>query len=236
MPGAAVTRVKAVGRTKDSPVANRIRSWRVSGRSPVRCSATSDACTLSLLTSSTVRPLKAATSTASCSPVGHCYSRSKEAVTEAIGAIYSSTTEAFRGETFRGNTLISFGREIVSDSPLHWNLHLPSLDSTFGETDREKHFEEDPISFEIGTANRRNHFGSEKLSHSLTLSFFGFGLFRETNSAHAVMTSSRLHFTLDKTALTCCIHSLKDMQSLQSAAIRSSCTSVPRRGLQSYDA
>ena len=66
---------------------------------------------------------------------------------------------------------------------------------------------------------------SVKLTNSLTLSFFGFGLFRDTNSAHAVMTSSRLHFTLDKTALTCCIHSLRDMQSLPSDAIRSSCTS-----------
>ena len=64
-PGAAVTRSKAVGRTKDSTVANRIRSWRVSGTPPARCNAINEACTPSLLTSSTVRPLKAATSTAS---------------------------------------------------------------------------------------------------------------------------------------------------------------------------
>ena len=103
----------------------------------------------------------------------------------------------------------------------------------------ENHFRANPISFEIGKssipADRSFRIG-KKFSHSLTLSFFGFGLFRETNSAHAVMTSSRLHFTLDKTALTCCIQSLKNMQSLQSDAIRSSCTSVPRSGLQSYDA
>ena len=93
----------------------------------------------------------------------------------------------------------------------------------------KNHFGANPISFEIGkssiSANRSFRIG--KFSHSLTLSFFGLGLFRETNSAHAVMTSSRLHFTLDKTAL---------MQSLQSDAIRSSCASVPRSGLQSYDA
>ena len=39
-----------------------------------------------------------------------------------------------------------------------------------------------------------------------------------------VMTTSRLHFTLDKIALTCCIHSLKDIHTLQSDIIRSSCT------------
>ena len=102
----------------------------------------------------------------------------------------------------------------------------------------ENHFGGNPISFEIGQSSipADRSFRTRKFSHSLTLSFFGFGLFRETNSAHAVMTSSRLHFTLDKTALTCCIQSLKDMQSLQSDAIRSSCTSVPRSGLQSYDA
>ena len=138
--------------------------------------------------------------------------------------------------------LISFCKAFVSDSPLHQNLHLQSLDSTFDGTEREKKIISVRIQSHSRSANPAflpiDHFESESfLILSLSLSLvFGFGLFRETNSAHAVMTSSRLHFTLDKTALTCCIHSLEDMQSLQSDAIRSSCTSVPRRGLQSYDA
>ena len=170
---------------------------------------------------------------------GHCYSRSKEAVAKAIGAIYSRTKEAFRGNisgkhidlTRQGNCL----RQSLALKPTLAITRFDIRRNRSRETFRRKsnlirdrqilHFCQSKKTFRIG-----------KLSHSLTLSFFGFGLFRETNSAHAVMTSSRLHFTLDKTALTCCIHSLKDMQSLQSAAIRSSCTSVPRRGLQSYDA
>ena len=123
--------------------------------------------------------------------------------------------------------MISFGKKIVKQSlAVKPTLAITRFDirrNRSRETFRRKsnlirdrqilHFCQSKKTFRIG-----------KLSHSLTLSFFGFGLFRETNSAHAVMTSSRLHFTLDKTALTCCIHSLKDMHTLQSAAIRSSCT------------
>ena len=131
--------------------------------------------------------------------------------------------------------LISFCKAFVSDSPLHQNLHLQSLDSTFDGTEREKKIISVRIQSHSRSANPAflpiDHFESENfLILSLSLSLvFGFGLFRETNSAHAVMTSSRLHFTLDKTALTCCIHSLEDMQSLQSDAIRSSCTRVHAR-------
>ena len=58
-----------------------------------------------------------------------------------------------------------------------------------------------------------------------SLSFFGFGLFGKHNSAHAVMTSSRLHFTLDKTALTCLHSKHSNTCTLHSAvAIGISCT------------
>ena len=70
---AVVTRGKAVGRTKDSPVANRIKPWRSSGIPSVRCSAISGACTPSFLICSTLIPLSSATSTASCSPVIDSY-------------------------------------------------------------------------------------------------------------------------------------------------------------------
>ena len=87
--------------------------------------------------------------------------------------------------------LISFSKAFVSDSPLHQNLHSQSLDSTFDETEHENHFGANPISFEIrkSSISANQSFRIGKFSHSLTLSFFGFGLFRATNSAHAVMTS-----------------------------------------------
>ena len=58
------------------------------------------------------------------------------------------------------------------------------------------------------------------LSLSLVLGFSG-----KHNSAHAVMTSSRLHFTLDKTALTCLHSKHSSTCKLHSAvAIGISCT------------
>ena len=135
--------------------------------------------------------------------------------------------------------LISFSKAVVSDSPLLRNLHSyhSIRHSTKPKTEKTFRCESNLIrDRQIQHSCRSIISDRKKFSRTLTLSFFGFGLFRETNSAHAVMTSLRLHFTLDKTALTCCIQSLKDMQSLQSAALRSSCTSVPRGGLQSYDA
>ena len=79
-----------------------------------------------------------------------------------------------------------------------------------------------------------------------SLSFFGFGLFRKHNSAHAVMTSSRLHFTLDKTALTCLHSKHSSTCKLHSAvAIGISCTqslgldfspATPRDALQALRA
>ena len=162
------------------------------------------------------------------------------AVAQALGAIYSRTNEAIR-ENISGKhiDLIQQGNCLRQSLALQPTFAITRFDirrNRSRETFRRKsnlirdrqfqHFCQSKKTFRIG-----------KPSHSLTLSFFGFGLFRETNSAHAVMTSSRLHFALDKTALTCCIHSLKDMHTLQSDAIRSSCTqSVPRRGLQSNDA
>ena len=159
--------------------------------------------------------------------ISHCYSRSKEAVAQALGAIYSRAKEAIRENISGKHTdLIQQGSCLRQSLALQPTLAITRFDirrSRSRETFRRKsnlirdrqilHFCQSKKTFRIG-----------KLSHSLTLSFFGFGLFSETNSAHAVMTSSRLHFTLDKIALTCCIHSLKDMHTLQSDAIRSSCT------------
>ena len=117
---------------------------------------------------------------------------------------------------------------------------LQSLDIR-REKNRRKHFRK--ISFEIENSNilwfretkyfsRKIH--SENFSHSL--SFFGFGLFGKHNSAHAVMTSSRLHFTLDKTALTCLhsntqahAHCIQLLQSESHALSPSAWTSVRRR-------
>ena len=102
------------------------------------------------------------------------------------------------------------------------------------------------ISFEIrkleqSLVSRNKIFQSENslrkfLSVSHSLSFFGFGLFGKHNSAHAVMTSSRLHFTLDKTALTCLhshtqahAHCIRLLQSESHALSPSAWTSVQRR-------
>ena len=77
---------------------------------------------------------------------------------------------------------------------------------------------------------------TQKISLILSFSFFGFGLFGKHNSAHAVMTSSRLHFTLDKTALTCLhsntqahAHCIQLLQSESHALSPSAWTSVQRR-------
>ena len=132
--------------------------------------------------------------------VGHCYSRSKESVAEAIGAIYSRTKEAFRGNiSGKHIDLTRQGNCLRQSRPLEPTLAITRFDirrnrsrETFRRRsnlirDRQiQHFSQSKKSCRIG-----------KLSHALTLSFFGFGLFRETNSAHAVMTGSRLHFTLD---------------------------------------
>ena len=102
------------------------------------------------------------------------------------------------------------------------------------------------ISFEIrkleqSLVSRNKIFQSKNslrkfLSVSHSLSFFGFGLFGKHNSAHAVMTSSRLHFTLDKTALTCLhshtqahAHCIQLLQSESHALSPSAWTSVQRR-------
>ena len=63
-------------------------------------------------------------------------------------------------------------------------------------------------------------FGIGKLSYSLTLSFFDFGLFRETNSA-----SASLYISQDTTHSRTCTHCNQKLMH-----------SVPRRGLQYYDA
>ena len=73
-----------------------------------------------------------------------------------------------------------------------------------------------------------------KFTHSLISLFLWFWTFQEThNSAHAVMTSSRLHFTLDKTALTCLhsntqalAHCIQMLQSESHALSPSAWTSV----------
>ena len=164
--------------------------------------------------------------------VGHCYSRSKEAVAEAIGAIYSRTKEAFR-ENISGKHIDLIRQGNCLRQSLHSNLHLQSLDSTFGETDREKHFEESPISFEIGksciSANRRKHFGSESsliLSHSLSLAL---GFFRETNSKQ----SASLYIRQDSIDM---LHSLTQGHAHTAIGCNQKLMhSVPRRGLQSYD-
>ena len=49
--------------------------------------------------------------------------------------------------------LISFSKAIVSDSPLHRNLHSQSLDSAFDETENENHFGANLIPFEIGKSS-----------------------------------------------------------------------------------
>ena len=82
--------------------------------------------------------------------------------------------------------------------------------------------------------SRKTH--SENSLILSSLSFFGFGLFGKHNSAYAVMTSSRLHFTLDKTALTCLhsntqalVHCIQMLQSESHALSPSAWTSVQRR-------
>ena len=139
---------------------------------------------------------------------------SKEAVAQALGAIYSRAKEAIRENISGKRTdLIQQGSCLRQSLALQPTLAITRFDirrNRSRETLRLKSnlirdrqilcFYQSKKTFRIG-----------KLSYSLALSFFGFGLFKETSSAHAIMTSSRLHLTLDKTALICCIHSLKDM-------------------------
>ena len=99
---------------------------------------------------------------------GHCYSRSKEAVAKAIGAIYSRTKEAFRGNisgkhidlTRQGNCL----RQSLALKPTLAITRFDIRRSRSRETFRNRqilHFCQSKKTFRIG-----------KLSHSLTVSFF----------------------------------------------------------------
>ena len=125
-------------------------------------------------------------------------------------------------KTFRGNTLISFGKEIVSDSPC-----IPTYTCNHSIRHSAKPIERN-ISKKVQSHSRSANPAflpiEENISDRKALSF-SHTLFLWLWAFSGKQTvSSRLHFTLDKTALTCCIHSLKDMHTLQSAAIRSSCT------------
>ena len=151
---------------------------------------------------------------------GHCYS------------LAGQSTVALRkqsAKTFRGKHIVHSARQLSQTAPLHQDLKL-AFTSFCISAKKESNLIRDR---QLKQSTIREIISSRKiLSHYLTLSFFGFGLFRETNSAHAVMASSRLHFTLDKTALTCCIQSLKDMHTAFSCN-RKLMHSVPRQGLQS---
>ena len=236
-PGAAVARTKAVGRTRDLPVANWIRSWRVSGTPPVRCNATSEDCTPSFLTSSTVRPLKEATSTPVSSSywtsrtsrhcgISHCCSRSKEAVVQALGAIYSRTKEAIRENisgkhidlTQQGNCL----RQSLALQPTlaitRFNIRRNRSRETFrlkSNLIRDRHilhFSQSKKTFRIG-----------KLSHSLALSFLWFWAFqgnKQCTCSHDKQSAS-LYNRQDSIDM---LHSLTQGHAHTAIGIRSSCT------------
>ena len=93
---------------------------------------------------------------------------------------------------------------------------------------REKHFGENPISFEIGksciSANRRKHFGSENSLFLLTLCFLWFWAFqgnKQCTCSHDKQSAS-LYIRQDSIDM---LHSLTQGHAhTQSAAIRSSCT------------
>ena len=126
--------------------------------------------------------------------------------------------------------LISFSKAGVSDSPLRRNLHSQALNSAFDETEHENHFGANPISFEIGKNIQHSCkliISNRKIlsfSHSLFLWFWAFQGNQQCTCSHDKQQDS-----IDM------LHSLtyKDMQSLHSDAIRSSClsewTSVLRR-------
>ena len=210
--------------------ASRIKSWRFSGIASVRCGATSEACTQSLLicsalNGSTLRPLKAATSTASCSAVMASYWNSGTVGIEglAIAAVEArrqlqrqseQSTVALRKqseETFRGNTLISFRKVIVSDSPLHWvgNLHrshsirhsMKPVEKTISVKIQSHHSRSASLAFlpigEIISNRKTLSFSPSLFLWFWALGFSGFsGFSGTTKSAHAVMTSTASLFPL----------------------------------------
>ena len=156
--------------------------------------------------------------------VSHCYSRSKEAVAQALGAIYSRTREAIR-ENISGKHIDLIQQGNCLRQSLAWQppLAITRFDirrNRSRETFRRKsnlirnrqsleilHFCQSKKTFRIG-----------KLSHTL---FLWFWLFRETNSAHAVMTSSRLSLYIRQNSIDM-LHSLT--QGHAHTAIGSSCT------------
>ena len=125
--------------------------------------------------------------------------------------------------------LISFSKAIVSDSPLLRNLHSQSLDSAFDETEKQKSFQ---CESNLIRDQQIQHFcksitSNRKIlsfSHSRFLWFWAFQGNQQCTCSHDKQQDS-----IDM------LHSLtyKDMQSLHSDAIRSSClsewTSVLRR-------
>ena len=80
--------------------------------------------------------------------------------------------------------LISFSKAVVSDSPLLRNLHSyhSIRHSTKPKTEKTFRCESNLIrDRQIQHSCRSIISDRKKFSHTLTLSFFGFGLFRETN-------------------------------------------------------
>ena len=134
----------------------------------------------------------------------------------------------------------SFGKLIVSDSPLHCKLHLQSLNSTFGETDREAfrrksnlirdrqilRFCQSKKTFRIGKL-------SLSFSHTLFLWFWAFQGNKQCTCSHDKQSAS-LYIRQDSIDM---LHSLTQGHAHTAIGCNQKLMrSVPRRGLQSYDA
>ena len=244
--------MKAVGRTKVSPVASRTRSVRPSGNFSVRWR---DQCGMHSFILNLINRAASQNGWQICSQMlssqilvldfrnsrqrrgGHCYSRAKRQSQGALGTIYSRTKEKNKRKRV-GETHCPLSKAIVSDSPLHQDLKSAFTKFCISAKGIQSHSRSANQAIEEIISNRKIS------SHSLTLSCFGFGLFRESNSAHAVMTSSRLHFgldSLDKTAQDSIdmLHSLTQghahciqLQSEAHALSPSTRTSVHRRPIE----
>ena len=119
--------------------------------------------------------------------ISHCYNRSKEVVVQVLGAIYSRTKEAIRRK-ISGNhiDLIQQGNCLTQSLVLQPTLAITRFDirrNRSREIFRLKSnlFRDRQI---LRFYQSKKNISDRKFSYSLILSFFDFGLFRETNSAH----------------------------------------------------
>ena len=159
--------------------------------------------------------------------ISQCYNRSKEAVVQVLGAIYSRTKEVIRRK-ISGNhiDLIQQGNCLTQSLVLQPTLAITRFDIRRNRSTeifrlKSNLFRDRQILCFYQSKKIFRIENSLILSYSLSLTL---GFSGRQIVHRQVMTTSRLHFALDKIALTCCIHSLKDIHTLQSDIIRSSCT------------